>query len=287
MKNVRGTLKKLSTPRWIVTTLLVLAAAGVMVRLGIWQLDRLAQRKALNASTLAVLNAPALNLNRDFSDPNLESMKYRSVVVTGHYDLSQQVGLRNQVWNGQIGADLLTPLKIDGTDQVVLINRGWIPFADASSPQNWGKYDETGTVTVRGMILPSQARPVFGSVVDPTLAPGQTRLDLWNTVNVERIASQANLTMLPVYIQEAPVAGRAAPPQPSLPAVDLTDGPHLNYAIQWFSFAAILLAGYPFFVLYQLKKIDQKAGKDQLVDFKYDHQYAASEGLAVKDREGK
>jgi surfeit locus 1 family protein len=60
-------LKKLLTPRWILPTLLAIAGVAVLIRLGIWQLDRLEQRRAFNARVSAQENAPLLDLTRDSS----------------------------------------------------------------------------------------------------------------------------------------------------------------------------------------------------------------------------
>jgi surfeit locus 1 family protein len=110
--------------RWLLATLLVAAAMAVMVRLGIWQLDRLEQRREFNARVLAQINQPALVLKGPALQADLASMEYRPVVVEGEYDFSQQVALRNQVWENQAGVHLLTPLRIAGTEQSVLVNRG-------------------------------------------------------------------------------------------------------------------------------------------------------------------
>jgi surfeit locus 1 family protein len=52
---------------------------------------------------------------------------------------SQEVALRNQVWNDQIGVHLLTPLKISGSDLAVLVDRGWVPVQDFDS-HDWSQY---------------------------------------------------------------------------------------------------------------------------------------------------
>lgn len=256
-------LKKLLTPKWILTTLLVMAAMAVMVRLGFWQLDRLAQRRAYNARVTAQLSEPPLDLNADSADPNLVNMEYRGVTVTGHYNFSEQVVLLNQVWQNQPGVHLLTPLVIDGAQQAVMVDRGWIPLADASSPQGWGKYDQPGSVTVQGMIrLEQTSAGIFGGR-DPALAPGQTRLDQWILVNLDRIRHQVAEPLLPVYVVDAPDPAWQGMPYRSLPQITLTEGPHLSYAIQWFSFAALLGLGYPFFIRWQLRSTQRRAGEVQ------------------------
>ncbi len=233
--------------RWILSTLLVLAAAAVLARLGLWQLDRLEQRRAFNARVQAQISQPVLELTAGTMGLDLASMEYRAVHLRGEYDFSHQVALRNQVWGNEPGVRLLTPLKIEGTDSYILIERGWVPGLE-STPQDWQQYDETGMVEINGMIRASQSKPDFGRRADPVPAPGEESLRLWHFANVERIADQVPYRLLAVYIQQAPSPALTGLPNRSLPELELTEGPHMGYALQWFSFAVLLLIGYPFYV---------------------------------------
>ena len=244
-------LKRLLTFRWIITTLLVIAGVGVLIRLGIWQLDRLEWRRAFNTRVTAQMTAPALDLNASQPVEDLYDMEYRNVTVTGRYDFSQEVLLRNQVWDNRLGFHVLTPLQGAGTVWYVLVERGWIPFEDAADRE---KYYEPGMVAVQGMIRRSLEKPDFGGVPDPTLAPGETRLDAWNVVNVPRITAQSGLKLLPIYIDQAPDTAWTNLPYRSLPEIEISEGPHQGYALQWFTFATILGLGYPFFVRRQLNR---------------------------------
>jgi surfeit locus 1 family protein len=78
--------------------------------------------------------------------------------------------------------------------------------------------------------------------------PGQKGLDQWIYLNVGRIAQQLPYPVLPVYVQQSPDPNRSGPPVQQTVQLDLSEGPHLGYALQWFAFAIILLVGYPFFV---------------------------------------
>ena len=51
-----------------------------------------------------------------------------------------------------------------------------------------------------------------------------------------------------MYIQTNADVSDTEPPIPFQPEIELTEGPHMGYALQWFTFAAILFFGYPFFV---------------------------------------
>lgn len=242
--------RTLLTPRWLLTTLLVLAAVAVMVRLGIWQLDRLALRRAINQQHARVLALPPLDLNQPFPT-DLTQATYRAAVVIGTYDYSGEVLLRNQAWNDRPGYHLLTPLVIQGSQQAVLVNRGWIPLEDAA-PERRAAYQPPGEVQLSGRLMPAQQEPRFGGMVDPTLSPGETRLEAWNWVNLERIQHQVNRPLLPLYLIAAPSTNLPEIPARSLPEVDLSEGSHMSYALQWFAFALILSIGYPFYVRNQL-----------------------------------
>ncbi len=233
--------------KWLLFTVLVLAAAGVCVRLGIWQLDRLKQRRAFNSHIYAVRAMAPVKLPADAGMEDLPDMQYRPVTATGTYDFARQVAIRNQYNNGQYGYRLLTPLVMQG-GQAILVDRGWIPADGNNAPAAWRKYDVEGQVTVNGIIQLSQTASFFGAATDPTLTPGQKGLDQWIFVNVQRISQQLPYPVLPVYVQQNPDPNISNPPIPMQDALDLSEGPHESYAIQWFSFAAIMLVGYPFYV---------------------------------------
>ncbi|HEX2979646.1 MAG TPA: SURF1 family protein [Anaerolineaceae bacterium] len=244
--------RQLLSLRWILTTLLVIAGVGVLIRLGVWQLDRLAQRRAFNAQVSAQLAAPRLDLDAAANAPDLAAMEYRAVTVSGTYDFEQQVALRNQVSQGEPGVHLITPLLIAGTDEFVLVDRGWIPLEDAD-PVRWGKYDQPGVVTVEGVMRNGFVKRGLAGRADPPLAPGQDRLAVWNWPDVKRMVSQLDRPGLPVYVQQLPAGDQQSLPRSEALELDLSEGPHQGYALQWFSFAAILAIGYPFFVVHQLK----------------------------------
>ncbi len=243
-------LRAMFSRRWLLTTLLVLLGGALCIRLGIWQLDRLEQRRAFNAHVQAMWQAEPLILTGQTSE-DLTAMEYRAVIVSGRYDFENQVALRNRYYQNQRGYHLLTPLILDD-GSAVLVERGWIPTDDNSAPTDWRKYDQPGQVTVEGQIRLGQSQPDLGGVPDPTLAPGQTRLDFWNIVNLERIRQQMPYPLLDVFVQPEADPTDETPPIPHQPEIELTEGPHLGYAGQWFTFAAILVLGYPFFLRKQL-----------------------------------
>lgn len=235
-------IKPMFARRWILTTLLVLAGTALCIRLGIWQLDRLEQRRAFNAHVEAQWAAPAVNLNQE-RPQDLTQMEYRAVQARGNYDFDHQVALRNQYWQDRYGFHLLTPLVLeDGT--AVLVDRGWIPGETSEDPAAWEQYDQPAEAEIAGILRLGGESPDVGGVPDEESGA----LLYWNNVNLDRIAEQLPYALLPVYIQLDVNEGDTQPPIPYQPEIELSEGPHLGYAGQWFTFAAILFLGYPFYI---------------------------------------
>ena len=237
--------------KWLIPTVLVFAGTVLCIRLGIWQLDRLEQRRAFNAQFEAGRAQPVLDLNQEQPE-KITEMEWRSVKVTGEYDFANQVAVRNQYYGSEYGYHLLTPLSFDpstgpGQATVVLVDRGWIPADGNDAPSDWRKYDEAGTVNVSGQIRLGQAKPAIGGVADPLPEDGE-KIEVWNNADIARIAGQMPYPVLPVYIQPKTDSNNTEPPIPSQPEIELTEGPHFGYALQWFTFAIILFVGYPFFL---------------------------------------
>lgn len=237
-------LRKAFQRKWIITTLLVLAGTALCVRLGIWQLDRLEQRRSFNHQFESMRAMPVLDLNQDVPEEIMQ-MEWRDVRVQGEYDFENQIALRNQYLGSEYGYHLLTPLRFN--QQAIFVDRGWIPAEGNDSPQDWRRYDERGWVSLTGQIRQGQTKPAIGGVADALPEDG-SRLAIWSNADVEKITGQMPYPVLTVYIQPEVDEQDTDPPIPYTPTIEITEGPHFGYALQWFTFATILFIGYPFFL---------------------------------------
>jgi surfeit locus 1 family protein len=220
-----------------VLTAVTLIIVTTCIRLGFWQLDRLHGRKDANAGIAAAQAAPPRPLPvmlAGTADPT--SLRFRPAVATGIYDPEHEVLLygRSSV-GGEPGDQVLTPLRLpDGTGLVV--DRGWIPI-DQGVPVTGGGAAPTGTVTVAGVLFPPDAATVPTGTASP--------VERVTKVDLGQIGAQLPYPLLPIYLllqtQRPPQQG-ALPEPPPLPS--LTNGPHVSYAFQWFSFATIAIVGY-------------------------------------------
>jgi surfeit locus 1 family protein len=234
--------RTLISRRWWWTTLLVIAGMIVLFRLGIWQLDRLQQRRARNAEYVQQISAPPLHLTGADLAADPAQLRDRQVEVQGTYDFSEQLILVQQNWQGRPGAHLVTPLLLDGEEVAVLVDRGWIPASDVEAG-DLAQFDEAGSQSVTGAIQLSQ-----------TLSDGrETIIDgkqqEWYRIDVEAIQKQMPYQLLPFYVLASPEEDTAGQlPYRIENEIDLSDGPHLFYAIQWFTFTLLLGVGYLYFV---------------------------------------
>lgn len=240
---------------WLWATIGVALLMAAFVTLGFWQLGRLGQRRAANAQMIARMNEPSLLLDGSPLDPQQANL--RRAVVRGTYDFGQEIILRNRAYNELPGVHAIVPLRIVGSAEAVLVDRGWIPYELSSPEQRAQFHDVAGEVEVQGILRQSEARLSHLSPADPPLGPDRPRLDAWYRVEIPRIQEQVPYPLLSMYLEEA-VGGAAARrfPRPD-PQIDLSEGPHLGYAIQWFSFAGIVLAGYVLLYRQRTQALDE------------------------------
>lgn len=212
------------TRRDLIGAAVALAVALVCVRLGVWQLDRLGQRRDRNAVVAARLALPPIELPGQAGGRGIsaDSARQRRIVARGVYDFARERVWPGRSFDGSPGVALVTPLRLaDGS--AVLVDRGWVPAPDAYHVDQ-AIYRALDTATVTGLgVIPPRGR---GDV-----EPGALR-------------DSTPYPLLPFILQQT---GTSPPPLRGLPRrwppPALDDGPHLSYAIQWFSFALIIVLG--------------------------------------------
>jgi surfeit locus 1 family protein len=230
-----GFWRRLLRGRWLVVTILVLLAAGVMVRLGVWQLDRFQGRRAANAAIERQLAAPPLLLDaRAAATADPASLTFRRVTVRGTWDYAREVELRYRTFEGQAGVRVLTPLRIDGGETVVLVDRGWIPYQEAG-PEGRRAYQRGPSAALEGLVYESHAQS------SPSSEPG-----VFSQVDIQAIGAQLPYPILPYWVKRLPAGDERVPPRAE-PPPDLGNGSHLAYMIQWWAFAGTLLITYLIF----------------------------------------
>jgi surfeit locus 1 family protein len=202
------------------------AVALVCARLGLWQVHRLRERRAVNAAALAARSKPPVTMDK--SEPGAGLID-RRVVASGRYDDDHAIILRGRVYQGVPGVEIVSPLLLDHGQSAVLVNRGFVPAPDAFTvdPDSWR---EPGTVRVEGIALP------IGSAGGAPLQRGEETT--WARLDLEALRARLPYPISPVYIRQLPDSSLPRFPR-RLEPLSLDDGPHLSYAIQWFSFSIL------------------------------------------------
>lgn len=237
----------LFSKKWLFSTLFVIAGLFVLVKLGLWQLERLDQRQVFNARVMSQINGSAVDLNNFGLGQDLFDMEYREVSARGYYDRENTIFLTNQVEGVILGVHVLTPLVFIDTGETILVNRGWIP-RDLATQEKVAELTPTHEIIVNGVLRRNQVIPQLNMQADPTLTPGEEWRAEWRMVNLDEIEKQIPGLFTYVFIQESPNGDDLEIPIAQEAEITLDDGPHLGYAIQWFVFAIMLLVGYPIFV---------------------------------------
>ncbi len=226
-------------PRLTGVVLVACILAGlVCFRLGIWQLDRLRQRRAQNALVIERTAQAPLDLQTALTLPDAA---YRAVTAQGVLDPAYAVYLSNRSQDEQPGKHVVAPLRVSGGAPAILVNLGWIAFdrAEGSPPSAWLP---TGTVRLRGILHASQTEPRFAWLADPTPVPGAPPRTEWRVLTLTGLQAQ---TPYPLALYYLALTEPADPSSALLPApeIDLSEGPHLSYAIQWFAFGTTAIVG--------------------------------------------
>ncbi len=221
------------TTAGILGSLAVLVVVLVCVRLGLWQLDRLHERRARNAAIAERMALPPLTL--DDAPADTAGLLHRRVVLRGRYDHEHDVVLAGRSRRGLPGVHLYAPLRLNGG--AVLVERGWLSSPDSRTVDRT-PFRRDAPVRIEGIALPFPAPEGSGFAEEGTGFP-----HTWFRLDGEEIAGAFPYRLAPVYVRR--LAGDSAEPAPTtLAAPELDDGPHLSYAVQWFSFATIFLVGW-------------------------------------------
>lgn len=238
-------------PKWIVLHVLVLGVVVTCAVAGVWQLSRLSERRERNDRIRAAMEGPEMDIS-DFLLLGGQGV-FENVRVTGRYDTDNEVILRNRSLDGRPGHHVLTPIKIR-EDLAIIVDRGWIP-AELDDPPVEQAPPPSGRVTVHGLMVDAEPqRPL------QTDDPASGRLESVRRVNPERLAKQLPYRLHPTYIQLR--EQKPAPPRDLpriVPVPELSDGPHLAYAVQWFIFLVIALTVYVALLRREARKPEREA----------------------------
>jgi len=217
-------------PKWLVFHVVCVALVVLMANLSAWQFHRLQERRDFNTevrdrSEVAVNDIEAI----DLTDPSTAS--WRSAGAAGTYLADEQVLVINRSQNGVAGFNVVTPLELDNGD-VIAVARGFLPLEATPPPAPSGRVRVVGIVRESEKRRSGQAREADGELREMF------------TLDLDRLQQQIDASLLPVWLAadasdpaDDPAFSPIAPPE-------LSEGPHLSYAIQWIIFSVCVVVGW-------------------------------------------
>jgi surfeit locus 1 family protein len=227
----------LRSPRFWLLTFAALVVAVTTFSLGQWQLLRADQKETLQAAIEAQKVLPAVDNRALAATENIAVLLHRSVTLQGVWQSERTVFLDNRPMSGKTGFWVLTPLRLQDTGQVILVQRGWVLrnfnnralLPDVQTP--------AGPVTVTGRIAPPPSKLYEFK--------GEDSGRLRQNIDLKAYQRETGLPLLDVSLLQTGGASEGllrewAPP-------NLGVEKHYGYAFQWFGLCALVVGLYGWF----------------------------------------
>lgn len=214
----------------LLAVLLALAAAGLCVRLGFWQLGRWQAKRAALAAAATRAGAPVQDVYASWElTPAAVGTRLR---VHGQIDERRHVLLAGRIDQGEPGVALVSVFALEGGGHV-LLERGWLPALDARDA-------DPRAVASRGpQVLLTQLDSLPGTPLRAQWLPLPGEPTRWSVgrLTLGGVRTHLGDSLAPFRLVALPEPGAPARPKRVAPAApDATM--HLSYALQWFLFAA-------------------------------------------------
>ncbi|MEJ7685493.1 MAG: SURF1 family protein [Variovorax sp.] len=222
---------------------------GAAVALGNWQLSRAGQKEALQAEIDAQKSLAALDQQTFLESGKATSALHRQVRLRGLWLAPHTIYLDNRQMHGVPGFHVVTPFAIEGSEQTVLVQRGWLQRNFTDRTQLAPVDTPAGLVELTARIAPPPSRLLdLGKKAAPaSSAQAATGSSLIRqNLDLEAFRAETGLPLrTDVSLQQTGMASEGL--QRDWPAPALGVEKHYGYAFQWFGLAALVVFLYVWF----------------------------------------
>jgi cytochrome oxidase assembly protein ShyY1 len=220
--------KNLLRPRWIILTLLLAFLIYLFIELSGWQFDRYHQRIDRNDDFVTAIAGDPIPIENVSQMNNLK--QWGKVSLSGQYLDAESKLVRKRYLKNSLGFWVLTPFQL-ANKEIILVNRGWIPSANSSTSALAIPNSPTQQVLIEGFLQPMEKFKA---------SPADLPTNQINDINIEKF----KVNIYPnFYVQ----VGKSNPAEKDIGIIylpEVSNGPHLSYAIQWLLFALLLPIGW-------------------------------------------
>ncbi len=236
------------TPRFWLLTLAALLVAALTFSLGQWQLRRAAQKQALMVAIEGQGNESILKAADLATFKNLQEAVHRRATVKGVWRADHTVFLDNRQMNGKTGLVAVTPLVLDGSGQVILVQRGWVMrnFEDRAKLPDI--QTPAGAVTVHGRIAPPPSKLYEFKGVDMSR--------IRQNIDIVDFSRETGLPLMSVSMVQIGSADEGLLREWAAPNVGIDK--HYGYAFQWFALCGLVAGLYAWFQIIYPWRVKRK-----------------------------
>ena len=214
----------------ILKSLIALVLVILFLWAGQWQYERGVERHAKNTlikeqSLLQPIQVSQLN-------DDITALEWRKITLSGFFDSNNEILLRNRYHEGFYGFEQLTLFAFG--EKKIWVDRGWIKAgADATiSPKLQETYEGNVTITGRIRMDSSLPRGKFFAISQDSNRNMVSQLDARKGVQTEKF-----------YVDLISASDARMNPDVPVELPELSDGPHMAYALQWVFFAGLVIYG--------------------------------------------
>lgn len=224
----------------LVIAVAALLAFAATASLGVWQWNRGQQRTALHEAIAARQGAAPVSL-RELLAPGAgrEQLLHRPVVLRGEWIAERTVFLDNRQMNAVPGFYVVTPLRLEGSGPVVLVQRGWVQRDFQRRERLPAVQTPPGTVEVQGRIADPPAKLYAFS--------GEEKGAIRQNLDLAAFRAETGLPLLALSVQQTGAASEGLLRQ--WPQAGSGAEKNYGYAFQWWAMAALIVLLYVWFQL--------------------------------------
>lgn len=208
---------------------------AILLRLGFWQLSRAEEKREWLVNQAAMMHKELQPIAKLLAKN--DALRYRRVIVEGHYDVQHQILLDNQIHKGKVGYFILTPFILAGEGKTILVNRGWqLMDKDRNQLPEIGFMPPTEKISIIGVL---NHFPQVGLILEGADEPGKGWPTVVQIINQQKMAQKLQQPIMDFqlqlsadqpygYVRDWQVHTRMPPEK------------HTAYAFQWFALALTL-----------------------------------------------